>query len=76
MNLPCPHKQVTFLGKASLVGNYYCDVCGEKIDPIEYAKMNGDLNIALLDYYTKNPNKLNPSWRNHPWVKHLYELPT
>jgi len=73
MNTSCQHNNVQFIGKFSLVGNYHCNDCGEEIDPVEYAKIKGDLNIQLLDYYKENPHKLNSHWRHHPWVKHLYE---
>ena len=76
MNTSCQHNNVQFIGQFSLVGNYECRDCGEAIDPVEYAKMKGELNIQLLDYYRKNPHKLNPDNRNHPWVKHLYESST
>jgi hypothetical protein len=55
-----------------MVGNYRCEDCGETIDPVEYAKMKGSLNIALLDYYTEHPERLKPMYRDHPWVRHLY----
>jgi hypothetical protein len=45
----------------------------EEIDPVKYAKLKGELNIALLDYYAEHPEELNPIWRDHPWVRHLYE---
>jgi len=56
-----------------MIGNYHCADCGATIDPVEYAKLKGHLNIRLLDYYEKNPEKLKPEWRGHNWVKHLYE---
>lgn len=70
--MECEHNKVTFVGQFSMVGNYRCDGCGEVIDPVEYAKMKGELNIKLLDYYEKNPEKLKLEWRQHPWVRHLY----
>ena len=69
----CNHESVTFIGKFSMVGNYHCDKCGLEIDPVEYAKMKGHLNIALLSYYKENPDKLLPQWRDHPWVREFYE---
>ena len=69
----CNHDNVTFHGMFSLVGNYICNDCGQKIDPVEYAKLKGELNIQILDYYEQNPEKLNVQWHDHPWVKHLYE---
>jgi len=69
----CKHDNVTFHGLYSLIGNYICNDCGIKIKPVEYAKMKGHLNIALLDYYTENPDKLNHMWHDHPWIAHLFE---
>ena len=40
---------------------------------VEFAKLKGKLNIALLDYYEENPDKLDPMYHDHPWVAHLYE---
>lgn len=60
------------MGQSSFGGEYVCKDCYQHIDPVEYAKMKGDLNILLLDYYEKNPEKLDVYWRDHPWVKHLY----
>tara|TARA_R110000751_G_scaffold307662_1_gene430499 strand:+ start:12878 stop:13111 length:234 start_codon:yes stop_codon:yes gene_type:complete len=71
--MTCTHDRVTFRGSYSLIGNYRCDDCKEIIDPIEYAKMKGDLNFELLDYYTEHPDRLNPMWQDHPWVAHLYK---
>lgn len=71
--MECKHKTVTFWGQFSMVGNYICDDCGVKINPVDRAKQKGELNVELLDYYTKNPSKLNVEWRDHPWVRHLYK---
>lgn len=71
--MSCNHDNVTFTGVFSLVGKYLCKDCGQSIDPVEYAKLKGNLNIQLLDYYEQNPEKLNVRWHHHPWVKHLYE---
>jgi hypothetical protein len=70
----CKHDNVVFNGMYSLVGNYLCKDCDIEIDPVEYAKMKGMLNIALLDYYEENPDKLDPMFHDHPWVAHLYEV--
>ena len=71
--MTCKHDNVEFNGMYSLVGNYLCKDCNIEIDPVEYAKMKGKLNIALLDYYEENPDKLDPMYHDHPWVAHLYE---
>jgi len=71
--LSCEHNNVQFIGVYSLIGCYHCEDCGEKIDPVEYHKMKGDLHINLIDYYTEHPEKLQPMWQDHPWVRHLYE---
>ena len=71
--MTCKHDNVFFNGYYSLVGNYVCKDCNIEIDPVEYAKMKGILNIALLDYYEENPDKLDPMYHDHPWVAHLYE---
>ena len=52
--MTCKHDNVVFNGMYSLVGNYLCKDCNIEIDPVEYAKMKGKLNIALLDYYEEN----------------------
>ena len=70
---PCDHKNLTFFGFASLVGSYRCDECGAELDPVFVAKRNGDLNIQLLDYYAKHPDRLNVNDRDHPWIRHLYK---
>ena len=69
----CQHKNVYFVGAYSLVGHYKCRDCGAELCPVEYAKSEGTLNIALIDYYTENPERLHASYRDHPWVSHLYE---
>jgi len=71
--MTCKHDNVVFNGMYSLVGNYLCKDCNIEIDPVEYAKMKGMLNVALLDYYEENPDKLDPMYHDHPWVAHLYE---
>jgi len=71
--MTCKHDNVVFNGMYSLVGNYLCKDCNVEIDPVEYAKMKGMLNVALLDYYEENPDKLDPMYHDHPWVAHLYE---
>ncbi len=70
--MTCKHDNVVFNGMYSLVGNYLCKDCKVEIDPVEYAKMKGMLNVALLDYYEENPDKLDPMYHDHPWVEHLY----
>lgn len=64
--------KVAFKGGFSLIGYYRCLDCNEKLDIVEYAKYRGDLDIALLDYYRQFPERLNPIWRDHPWVRHLF----
>jgi hypothetical protein len=79
--MTCKHDNVEFMGIYRRVGNYVCWVrtivcckdCNVEIDPVEYAKMKGMLNVALLDYYEENPDKLDPMYHDHPWVAHLYE---
>ncbi len=71
--MTCKHDNVVFMGMHSLVGNYVCKDCNIEIDPVEYAKMKGMLNVALLDYYEESPDKLDPMWRDHHSVKHIYE---
>ena len=71
--MTCKHDNVVFMGMYSLVGNYLCKDCNIEIDPVEFAKLKGKLNIALLDYYEENPDKLDPMYHDHPWVAHLYE---
>jgi hypothetical protein len=70
--MTCKHDDVVFIGMNSLIGNYVCQVCHIEICPIEYARIKGMLNIALLDYYEKNPDKLDPMWHDHPWVSHIF----
>lgn len=71
--MTCKHEDVVFLGTYSLIGDYVCQDCGERFDPVEYAKTKGDLNVNLIDYYMENPDKLNPMWHDHPMVAHLFE---
>ena len=72
--MTCKHHNVVFNGIYSLLGNYLCKDCNIEIDPVEYDKMKGHLNVALLDYYEENPDKLDPMWQDHPSVAHLYEV--
>lgn len=71
-DLICEHNNVTFNGMYSLIGKYKCHDCGQEIDPVEYAKMKGMLNIKLMDYYKEYPYKLDPMWRDHWRVKDRY----
>jgi len=41
----CPHKNVQFIGMYSLVGNYICQDCGEKIPPVVYHRMMGHPHV-------------------------------
>jgi hypothetical protein len=68
----CKHNDVVFLGVHSLVGRYVCNDCKAEIDPVEYARLKGDLNFALMGYYEEFPERLNPIWHDHPAVAHLY----
>lgn len=70
----CQHENAVFDGQSSLVGNYVCPDCQAVIDPVEFAKLRGNLHITLIDYYTDHPERLAPMWRDHPWVEHLYEV--
>ena len=71
--MTCKDDNVEFAGTYSLVGKYVCKDCNVEIDPVEYAKMKGHLNISLLDYYEENTDKLDPMYNDNPWVAHLYE---
>lgn len=71
--MKCNHDNIDFIGFASLIGNYRCKDCGKIIDPVEYAKLKGLLNIRLMDFYDKNPEKLNKEYRDHPWMKRNYD---
>ncbi len=48
----CKHEKANFIGECSLIGNYYCDTCHKKIDPVEYHRMRGypHYNLKLEDY--------------------------
>lgn len=64
LTVVCPHENTQFVGYASLIGYYHCNDCGENIDPVEYAKLKGYFNVALVDYYIENIDKLNNFWKN------------
>lgn len=68
----CSHENATFVGQFSLAGNYVCPDCQAVIDAVEFAKLRGHLHFMLIDYYTSHPDRLDPMWRDHPWVEHLY----
>ena len=63
----CQHHKTTFFGIASFRGNYVCDDCGLKIDPVVRHRMTGDDHILFdtgreveLEEYLARVKEKNP----------------
>lgn len=72
--MKCTHDNVTFIGLYSLIGNYHCNDCGEKIEPVKYHQMKkmphvrlDENNQIISKEIKKNPQTLDNAkvqWRN------------
>ena len=48
--ISCFHDNVEFIGLYSLIGNYFCKNCKEKLEPQIYHRMKGQPTIDDLAY--------------------------